>query len=135
MGHDGSDDEGSGTLPDMVPKRHLYEEPLHVQSIEALPPERMEDGALRVTFWVNIRDSAGQAARDLAVEARIVGPERTGEGMANTDEHGQARFRMTGPPGRYRCEILDIAAGAIDVRRDDPPDVASLETEIPPVPD
>lgn len=127
--------EDSGTLPDMVPKRHLYEEPLHVESIEALPPERVDHDALRVTFWVNVRDSAGQAGRDLAVEARIVGPERAGEGMANTDEHGQVRFRMTGPPGRYRCEILDIAAGAIDVRRDDPPNVASLETEIPPVPD
>lgn len=115
----------------MVPKRHLYEEPLYVESIEALPPEPQGDGGLRVTFWVNVRDRVGQPARDIAVDGRIVGPERTGEGMANTDEHGQARFRTTGPPGRYRCEILDVAAGAIDVRRDAPPNVASLEVDVP----
>ncbi len=131
MTDQGSSDD-AGILPDMVPKRHLYEEPIRVQSIEALPPEPREDG-LRVTFWVNVRDSAGQAVKDIAVEGRIIGPERTGQGMANTDEYGQARFRMTGPPGRYRCEIVDVAAGAIDIHRSAPPLVATLETDVAPL--
>lgn len=118
------------TLPDMVPKRQLYEEPVRVESIEALPAEPLDEGRFRVTFWVNVRDAVGDAVRELAVEARIVGPERTGRGMANTDEHGQVRFRMTGPTGHYRCEITDIGAGAIDVARTDPDTVASLDTEI-----
>ena len=118
------------TLPDMVPKRQLYEEPVRVESIEALPTEALDEGRFRVTFWVNVRDAVGQAVRELAVEARIVGPERTGRGTANTDEHGQVRFRMTGPSGRYRCEITDIGAGAIDVVRTDADTVASLDTEI-----
>lgn len=124
--------DGSGILPDMVPKRHLYEEPLHVESIEALPPEPVGDGRLRVTFWINVRDADGQAVREIAVHGRIVGPERTGEGMANTDDYGQARFRTTGPPGRYRCEITDIAAGAITVHHATPPLVATLEADIRP---
>lgn len=122
--------EGFETLPDMVPKRQLYEEPVRVESIEALPPEPVEEGRVRVTFWVNVRDAVGQAVRELAVEARITGPERAGSGMANTDEHGQVRFRMSGPAGRYRCEITDIGAGAIDVQRDGTDVVASLETQV-----
>lgn len=130
MSHDASDD--LGTLPDMVPKAHLYEEPIGVESIEALPPEPVDGGRLRVIFWVNVRDSAGAAVRDIAVHGRIHGPERTGAGMANTDEFGQARFRTTGPPGHYRFEIEDIAAGAITVRKDASPLVATLDTDILP---
>ena len=124
------DPERFETLPDMVPKRQLYEEPVRVESIEALPPEPVDERRFRVTFWVNVRDAVGEAVRELAVEARIIGPERTGHGVANTDEHGQVRFRMTGPTGHYRCEITDIGAGAIEVARTGSAPVASLDAEI-----
>lgn len=87
--------------------------PLDVE-LEVLPAEEV-DGRVRVTFWVNVRDARGDRCPDLAVEARIHGPERTGEGMAWTDRYGQAQFRMQGPRGRYRCEILDVGGRGIDL--------------------
>ncbi|MGH3440598.1 MAG: hypothetical protein ACRDUY_00835, partial [Nitriliruptorales bacterium] len=87
--------------------------PLDVE-LEVLSPEEVEDG-LRVTFWVNVRDARGDRCPDLAVEARIQGPERAGEGMAWTDRCGQAQFRMTGPPGSYLCEVLDVGGHALDL--------------------
>lgn len=105
-----------------------FNEPLRVTSIEALPAERMDDGRVRVTFWINVRDAAGHRCPNLAVDARIVGPERAGTGMARTDQYGQVRFRMVGPPGRYRCDVLDVGAGAVEVERISATLVATLET-------
>lgn len=101
--------------------------PVSVVDLEALPAEELADGHYRITFWVNVRDAAGQAGRDLAVDARISGPERTAEGSAPADEHGQVRFRMSGPAGTYRCEVLDVGAGGVEVRRGDDGLMASTE--------
>jgi hypothetical protein len=117
-----------GPVRDDLPKRHLFTAPVAVASIEALPVEDLGDGRVRVTFWLNVRDAAGRRCPDLAVDARIAGPDRTGEGMGHTDEFGQVRFRMAGPPGRYRCEVLDVGAGALDLERRPDGHVAVLET-------
>ncbi len=112
-------------------RRRWIVPPVAVVDLEALPPEEVADGSYRVTFWANVRDDAGQAGRDLVVDARIIGPERTGEGSAHADEYGQVRFRTTGPAGRYRCEILDVGAGGLDVARRDDGLLAAAETSVP----
>jgi hypothetical protein len=104
-----------GPAADGVPRG--FAEPIAVVDLEALPPERLEDGRFRVTFWANVRDARGDRCPDVAIDARIEGPERSGEGMAWTDDYGQVRIRTTGPPGAYRCVITGAGAGAVEVRR------------------
>lgn len=101
-----------GPVPNDVPYRHVVVEPLRVSAVEVLPAEEVEGGT-RVSFRVTVTDAVGQACPDLAVEVRIAGPTRTASGEAVTDARGQARFRMTGPRGSYRCEVLDVGAGAM----------------------
>lgn len=110
------DDRHVGTLervPDSHPRTGLFTEPVRVSDLRAREPERLDDGRWRVTFQVTVRDAEDRRCPDLAVEARIVGPERTGGGMATTDLLGSVQARMTGPAGRYRVEILDVAAGGL----------------------
>lgn len=106
-----------GPAPDDVPRG--FAEPVSVTDLDVLPPEPVDDGRLRITFHANVRAADGARCPDVAVEARVTGPEREGDGMGWTDEFGQVRFRMTGPPGEYRCEITSVGAGAVDVTRDD----------------
>ncbi len=117
-------------VPDDLPRRQLYREPIRVAGLDALQPERLEGGRVRVTFEVTIRDDAGTRCPDLAVEARIRGPERAAAGMAHTDGFGQVWFRMEGPSGQYLCEVLDVAAGAIQLTRATPDVVAELLVEV-----
>jgi hypothetical protein len=125
----GTDDPSlAGPTPNMV--RRPFVEPVSVVDLEPLPPEGVDDGQVRVTFWANVRDAAGGRCFDLVVDARIEGPERTGEGMAHTDEYGQVRFRMTGPPGRYRCEITGVGAGALDVAKGENGTIAVAEIDV-----
>lgn len=98
--------------------------------LEALPPERLEGGRFRVTFWANVRDAQGARCPDVAVDARIEGPERSGAGMAWTDEYGQVRIRTTGPPGTYRCVVTGAGAGAVAVRRDADGVIAARTTTV-----
>lgn len=118
-----------GIVGDDVPRGWIVP-PVAVASIEALPAERSDDGQLRVTFFVNVRDAAGQRCPDLLVDAHVDGPERGGPGSAHTDEFGQVRFRMTGPPGRYACEITGIGAGGLEVARGDDGVIAAAVTEV-----
>ncbi len=104
---------------DDLPRRHLYVEPIRVAELVVLTPERLPGGAVRLTFQVTVKDAAGTRCPDLAIEARVSGPERTAAGTAHTDAFGQAWFRMTGVPGTYRCDVLDVAAGAIAVETPD----------------
>ncbi len=104
-------------VPDDVPRRHLYVEPIRVSELVALPAEHLPGGEIRLTFQVTVKDAAGARCSDLAVEARVSGPARAATGTAHTDAFGQAWFRMRGVPGTYRCDILDVAAGAIALER------------------
>ncbi len=105
-------------MPDDLPRRHLYVEPIRVAELTVLlPPDRLPDGKVRVTFQVTLKDAAGSRCPDLAVEAHVRGPDRAAAGMAHTDVFGQAWIRMRGGPGTYRCDILDVAGGAIALER------------------
>jgi hypothetical protein len=96
--------------PDDLPKTGLFAEPVRVASIQVLDPEVLDDGLHRVTFLVEIRDAEDKRCSNLAVEARVSGPERARTVSGNTDLMGRLRFRTTGPAGSYRIEVLDVAA-------------------------
>jgi hypothetical protein len=96
--------------PDDLPKTGLFAEPVRVASIKVLDPEDLEDGQHRVTFLVEIRDAEDKRCSNLAVEARVTGPERTRTVSGNTDLMGRLRFRTTGPAGSYQVAVLDVAA-------------------------
>lgn len=100
-------------VPDDLPRSGLFAEPLRVERITVAEPEALDADTRRVTFTVLVRDADGKRCPDLAVEARIAGPERTADGTGNTDLMGRVRFRMSGPPGRYELTVLDVAAGAL----------------------
>jgi hypothetical protein len=96
--------------PDDLPKTGLFAEPVRVESVKVLDPEVLDDGQHRVTFLVEVRDAEDKRCSNLAVEARVTGPDRERVVSGNTDLMGRLRFRMAGPPGRYGIEVLDVAA-------------------------
>jgi hypothetical protein len=108
------DPQGLVGLPDSHPKRGLIAEPVRVARIEHADTERLEDGTLRVAFLVEVRASDEARCPAVAVEARISGPERERTVSGATDLLGRIRFRMAGPEGSYRLEVLDVAAGGLD---------------------
>jgi hypothetical protein len=107
--------------PDGVPKRGFFAEPVHVSSVEVLDPEPMPDGRQRVTFRIEVRDAEGRRCSELAVDARVSGPDRARDVQAVTDLFGRVRMRMTGPPGDYTLEITDVAARGLAWDRDGGP--------------
>ncbi len=120
---------GLQAVPDDVPKRHRFSEPVTVARLEAESVDPA-DGGVQVTFLVEVRDARGAPCPELAVEARLEGPERTGGGMGQTDERGQLRFRTTGPHGRYRLEVVDVGAGAINLDLSAGDHLAALNVEL-----
>lgn len=109
--------ETMSRVPDDLPRGAQFDQPVRVDRIVARDAEPLDDGRYRIAFVVYVRDTAEARCPDLAVDATITGPERRGEGTAVTDLLGRATFRMTGPPGTYRFEVLDVAAGALEVDR------------------
>ena len=112
----GPDDRFVGTLEkaeDAHPKDGLFTAPVRVADLRALEPEQLDGERVRVTFVATVRDAEDRRCPDLSVEARVVGPERTGGGQSTTNLMGSVKIRMTGPTGRYRCEIVDVAAGGL----------------------
>lgn len=95
---------------DDLPKTGLFTEPVRVAALDVLDPEVLDDGTHRVTFLVEVRDADDRRCPDLAVEARVSGPERTSTVQGNTDLFGRLRFRMAGPAGAYTIEVTDVAA-------------------------
>lgn len=102
-----------GIVPDDLPRTGLFAEPIEVARLTVRDPERLEGGRVQVGFKAIVRDADGKRCPELAVEARIEGPERTAEGMAWTNLLGSFEFQMEGPPGTYRFEVLDVAAGGL----------------------
>ena len=105
-------------VPDDLPRTGLFTEPIRVDDLSVRPIEHLEVGQVRVTFRATVKDADGKRCPDLAVEARITGPEREAGGMATTNLMGQVVYRMTGPPGTYRITIDDVAAGGLALDRD-----------------
>ncbi|MBW3662245.1 MAG: hypothetical protein KY469_04020 [Actinobacteria bacterium] len=110
--------DGLFQIPDDLPRKGLFAEPLVVADLRALEPESRGEGELRVRFRLTVKDAEGRRCPDIYVQARIDGPERSGTGTANTNVMGAAEFRMTGPAGRYAIEVLDVGAGGLDWDRD-----------------
>lgn len=111
-------------LPDSHPKRGLLAEPVRIARLEHDGTDAPDaagsavagsDAAShRVTFLVEVRAADEARCPAVAVEVRISGPERTRTVSGATDLLGRLRFRMSGPPGRYGIEVLDVAAGGLD---------------------
>lgn len=99
--------------PDALPKTGLFAEPVRVASLRPLDAEVTDDGRFRVTFLAEVRDAEDRRCSDLAVEARVTGPERERVVSGTTDLMGRIRFRTTGPAGDYAIEVLDVAAGGL----------------------
>lgn len=107
--------EGLEKIPDDLPRDGLFAQPIQVVRLLAREPEEQEDGSVIVEFRATVKDAEGKRCPDLAVEATVVGPHRTGTGSATTDLMGTVRFRMAGPAGTYRITIDDVAAGALEL--------------------
>jgi len=105
-------------LPDSHPKRGLIAEPVRVGQLRHVGTETLGDGNTRVTFLVEIRASDDARCPAVSVEAVLSGPERSRTVSGATDLLGRLRLRMSGPPGSYRVEITDVAAGGLDWDRD-----------------
>lgn len=115
-------------LPDGLPKRGLFSEPIRVTSLTSQGAEPA-GSAWRVAFMVEVRDDAGQRCPDVAVEAKLAGPTREATAVGNTDMLGRVRFRTTGPAGAYRLEVLDVGAGGLDWDRAGGPTVCETTVE------
>lgn len=100
-------------LPDSHPKSGLLAEPLRAARIEHAGTDVLEDGRVRVTFLVEVRAADDARCPAVAVEARVRGPERERTVDGATDLLGRIRFRLSGPPGDYRIEVTDVAAGGL----------------------
>jgi hypothetical protein len=98
---------------DAHPKDGLFTAPVRVADLRVAEPEHLDGGRVRVTFVATIRDAEDRRCPDLSVEARVTGPHRTGGGQSTTNLMGSVKIRMVGPPGHYRCEIVDVAAGGL----------------------
>lgn len=116
-------------LPDSHPKRGLIAEPVRIGGLQHTSTETLEDGSRRVTFLAEVRAADDARCAAIAVEARITGPERTRTVSGATDLLGRVRFRMTGPPGSYRIEVTDVAAGGLDWDRDAGPAATAVAAE------
>jgi hypothetical protein len=101
-------------LPDSHPKRGLFAEPVRVVYIENVETVPLADDAQRVTFLLEVRAADGARCPNVSVEARLSGPQRARTVSGATDLLGRIRFRTSGPPGEYRIEVLDVAAGGLD---------------------
>lgn len=107
--------EGLEPVEDSHPKAGLLTEPIVVSRLAPRDPEHLPDGQTVVEFRATVKDADGRRCPDLAVEATIIGPHRSGTGSATTDLMGTVRFKMQGPTGQYTITIDDVAAGALDL--------------------
>ena len=82
---------------------------------------------VRVTFMIEVKDAEDRRCSDLAVDARMDAPDRSGKVQGATDMFGRVRVQMTGPPGRYAIEVLEVAAKALTFDRSAGPTTASLD--------
>jgi len=123
------DPDGLVGLPDSHPKRGLIAEPVRVAGLQHATTEFLDEGTRRITFLIEVRAADDARCAAVAVEARMTGPERTRTVSGATDLLGRVRFRMSGPPGSYRLEVTDVAAGGLDWDRDAGPSDVAVEAE------
>lgn len=99
--------------PDDLPKAGLFAEPVRVARLDPLAADAVDDGTWRTSFLLEVRDAEDRRCSDVAVQATVHGPERSATVEGHTDLLGRVRFRMTGPPGTYEIEVVDVAAGGL----------------------
>jgi hypothetical protein len=117
-------------LPDSHPRRGLIAEPVRIARLEHDASEVVgADGAHRTTFLIEVRSADDARCPNIAVEVRMSGPERERTVSGATDMLGRVRFRMTGGPGTYRCEVRDVAAGGLDWDRTAGPSSLSVSVD------
>lgn len=133
----GADGKGAGPdgdhvvrkVPDDLPRDDLFAQPLVVTDITVREPIEHDDGSFTARFRVTVKDAEGKRCPNLAVEGTVVGPERTGSGLTQTNLMGQVLFHMHGPAGTYHLTVDDVAARALDLDRD--ASVLEASAEIP----
>lgn len=138
--------------PDQLPKRGLFSEPVRCSQLAALEPEWLDatDDAtaepstlagppttgggpgpqaprVRVSFLIEVKDAEDRRCSDLAVDARVQGPDRSGTVQGATDMFGRVKVQMIGPAGRYSLEVLEVAAKGLDYDRDAGPSTVTIE--------
>ena len=82
---------------------------------------------VRVTFMIEVKDAEDRRCSDLAVDARMDAPDRSGKVQGATDLFGRVKVQMTGPPGHYAIEVLEVAAKALTFDRSAGPTTAHLD--------
>lgn len=102
---------GPTTVGDDHPKDAFFTRPLRVTELSTQVEDRGE--GVRVSFVATVKDAVGRRCPEMAVHARVVGPQRDATGMGHTSMMGTVTFRMSGPRGDYRCVIEDVAGGAL----------------------
>lgn len=100
-------------LPDGLPKRGLFAEPVRVTRLTA-SHELQETAQVRVTFLIEVRDAADRRCSDLFVETRVSSPDRDRLVSGTTDLLGRIRFRIVGDPGVYTASITNVGANGLD---------------------
>jgi len=99
-------------LPDGLPKRGLFTEPVRVTRLTA-DYEAHGIDQVRVTFLTEVRDATDRRCSDLFVEARVSSPERDRLVSGTTDLLGRIRFRIVGDPGVYTTTITNVGANGL----------------------
>lgn len=99
-------------LPDGLPKRGLFTEPVRVTRLTASHEEHGID-RVRVTFLTEVRDATDRRCSDLFVEALVRSPERERLVSGTTDLLGRIRFRIVGDPGVYSTTITNAGANGL----------------------
>lgn len=100
-------------LPDDVPKRGLFTEPIRLTRLEVLNVESLDDGQVLVTFLGEVKDAEDKRCPNVSVEAEARAPDRHRVVHPTTDMLGRFRVKMTSPPGCYRLTVLDVGAGGL----------------------
>jgi hypothetical protein len=108
--------EGFGPVPDDHPRDVFFTSPLRVTDLRTTVEDH--PAGVRVSFLATVKDAEGRRCPDVAVHARVRGPERAATGMGHTSMMGGVTFRMSGPAGSYTCVIEDVAGGALGLDLD-----------------
>lgn len=117
--------DGFGPVPDDHPKDAFFTSPLRITDLVAAVEDH-PDG-VRASFVATIRDAEGRRCPEVAVHARITGPQRRATGMGHTSMMGTVTFRMAGPAGTYTCLVEDVAGGALGLDLDASTVTATIE--------
>jgi hypothetical protein len=105
-------------LPDGLPKKGLFAEPVRVSRFTASHEPHGADGS-RVIFLVEVRDAVDRRCSDVCVEVLISSPERARVVSGTTDLLGRIRFRIVGNDGVYTATVTNVGAYGLEWNDDE----------------